>query len=185
MGGSTGYGTQVKHNAGNCLGCCMEFIIRPAISDDYDAVGAIYAEIEKLHRVALPQIFRAPDGPALSREYFEMMLVDERATWLVAAQQGELLGFVTVRMMQAPERPMLQPRGYAEVNNLAVRETYRRLGIGQALQQRAEQWAAERQLSEVELNVWEFNQAAVAFYEKLGYVTQRRTMWRSMSHANS
>jgi len=162
----------------------MEFSIRPAATHDYDALATIFAEVEQLHRTALPQIFRAPDGPVLSREYFAAMLADERAAWLVAAQQGELLGYVTVRMMQAPERPMLQPRGYAAVDNLAVRESYRRLGIGQALLRRAEQWAAEQQLSEIELNVWEFNQAAVEFYEKLGYRTQRRTMWRDISDAN-
>jgi ribosomal protein S18 acetylase RimI-like enzyme len=163
----------------------MEFIIRPATIDDYAALDIIYSEVEQLHRAALPQIFRAPHGPALSREYFEAVLADEQSAWLVAAHQGELLGFVTVRMVQAPERPILLPRRYAEVNNLAVHGPCRRLGIGQALLQRAEQWAAERQLSEIELNVWEFNQAAVAFYEKLGYVTERRTMWRVISDANS
>jgi GNAT superfamily N-acetyltransferase len=58
------------------------------------------------------------------------------------------------------------------------------LGIGQALLRRAERWAAERGASELELTVWEFNQDAIAFYEKLGYVTERRTMWKTISDAN-
>ena len=163
----------------------MDYFIRPAIIDDYTALDIIYSQVEHLHRAALPQIFRAPDGPTLNRDYFEAILADEQAAWLVAEKESELLGFVTVRVVQAPERPILLPRVYAQVDNLAVRVQYRRLGIGQALLQRAERWAAERHLSEIELNVWEFNQAAVAFYEKLGYATQRRTMWRTISHANS
>jgi ribosomal protein S18 acetylase RimI-like enzyme len=163
----------------------MDYTIRPATIDDYDALGAIYAEVELLHRTALPQIFRAPDGPVLSREYFEAGLADEEFAWLVAERAGELLGFVTVRVVQAPERPILLPRRYAEVNNLAVHAPYRQSGVGRALLKRAEQWAAERGLGEIELNVWEFNQGAIEFYEKLGYVTERRTMWRNISDANS
>src|SRR6266508_3757826 len=127
----------------NCLGCRMDFTIRPATIDDYTAIDTIFVEVELLHRAALPQIFRAP------------------------------------------ERPILLPRRYAEVNNLAVHAPYRQSGVGRALLKRAEQWAAEQQLGEIELNVWEFNQGAIEFYEKLGYVTERRTMWRNISDANS
>ncbi len=163
----------------------MDFTIRPATIDDYTAIDTIFVEVELLHRAALPQIFRAPDGPVLSREYFEAGLADEAFAWLVAERTGALLGFVTVRVVQAPERPILLPRRYAEVNNLAVHAPYRQSGVGRALLKRAEQWAAEQQLGEIELNVWEFNQGAIEFYEKLGYVTERRTMWRNISDANS
>lgn len=39
-------------------------------------------------------------------------------------------------------------------------------------------WAKKRGATEVELEVWEFNQDAISFYEKLGYETAKRTMWR-------
>src|SRR6266511_1195820 len=157
----------------NCLGCRMDFTIRPATIDDYTAIDTIFVEVELLHRAALPQIFRAPDGPVLSREYFEAGLADEAFAWLVAERTGALLGFVTVRVVQAPERPILLPRRYAEVNNLAVHAPYRQSGVGRALLKRAEQCAPDQQLGEIE------------FYEKLGYVTERRTMWRNIRDANS
>jgi ribosomal protein S18 acetylase RimI-like enzyme len=49
----------------------------------------------------------------------------------------------------------------------------------------AERWAAERGLSEIELSVWEFNQSALAFYQELGYVTERRKMRRVLNNGNS
>jgi hypothetical protein len=88
----------------------MDFIIRPATIADYASIDIMYTEVEQLHRAALPQIFRAPDGPTLNRKYFESMLADEQAAWLVAEGAGELLGFVTVRVVQAPEQPILLPR---------------------------------------------------------------------------
>jgi ribosomal protein S18 acetylase RimI-like enzyme len=163
----------------------MDYIIRSATRDDYDGVGAVFAEVEQLHRMALPYIFRAPAGPALNREYFESMVADQDAAWLLAEHDGEIIGFVKVQVLQAPDRPILLPRRYAQVDNLAVRADYRRSGVGRALMERAERWAAERGLREVELNVWEFNQGAIAFYEQLGYVAERRTMRRIISDANS
>jgi ribosomal protein S18 acetylase RimI-like enzyme len=163
----------------------MDCSIRRATSEDYDAVAVAFAELELFHQSALPGIFRRPIGPALSRELFESMLADVDAAWLVAQRPGEIIGFVSVRVVQAADRPILVPRSYAEVDSLAVREPYRRFGIGRALMAHAQRWATERGLREIELNVWEFNQSAIAFYEALGYVTERRKMRRIISDVNS
>jgi len=104
---------------------------------------------------------------------------------LVAEHADAIIGFVKLRIMHALDRPIFVPRSYAEVDSLAVRAQYRRAGVGRALMERAERWAADHGLNEVELNVWEFNQGAIAFYEELGYVTERRQMRRVISNGNS
>lgn len=166
-------------------GDTMDFVIRPATIDDYAGVAIVFDEIDELHRQALPHVFRAVDGPALERAYFEAALADPEAAWLVAEQEDGVVGIVHVRAMQAPDRPFLVPRRYAHVENLAVRVDHQRAGIGRALMAAAERWAAERGLREVDLNVWEFNQSAIAFYEELGYVAERRTMRRVIDNDNS
>jgi ribosomal protein S18 acetylase RimI-like enzyme len=35
-------------------------------------------------------------------------------------------------------------------------------------------------LAEVELTVWEFNEDAIAFYEKLGYTTILKRLWKAL-----
>ncbi|MDF2649043.1 MAG: hypothetical protein K0Q73_4848, partial [Paenibacillus sp.] len=37
-------------------------------------------------------------------------------------------------------------------------------------------WARERSADSLELNVWEFNERAIAFYKSLGMFTLNRTM---------
>jgi ribosomal protein S18 acetylase RimI-like enzyme len=130
-------------------------------------------------------MFRAVDGPALDREFFEAQLADEEAAWLVTERSSEIVGFVNARVKQAADRPMLVPRRYVHVESLVVRASSRRAGVGRALLAAAEEWAAERGLAEIELNVWEFNQQAIGFYEQLGYVTERRTLRRIISNVNS
>ena len=52
----------------------------------------------------------------------------------------------------------------------------RRRGIGTALMERAEAWALERGVDVVELTVYDFNTAARALYDKLGYETRHQQL---------
>jgi ribosomal protein S18 acetylase RimI-like enzyme len=83
-----------------------------------------------------------------------------------------------MREDQAPDDPLLAPRRFAMVDMLAVRGDRRRRGIGRALMEATHRWAEGCGLEEVALNVWEFNQRAIAFYEHLGYETLSRQMVR-------
>jgi len=163
----------------------MEIVIRPATIDDYAGVALVFDEIDLLHRRALPHVFRAPAGRALDLAHFEAVLADPEMDWIVAERAGEIVGFSSVRVLHAADRPVLVPRHFVEVDSLAVRADHYRSGVGRALMAAAERWAAERGLYEIELSVWEFNQGALAFYEELGYVTERRKMRRVLNDGNS
>jgi ribosomal protein S18 acetylase RimI-like enzyme len=62
------------------------------------------------------------------------------------------------------------------VDTLVVKEGFRQQGIGQKLMDKVHQWAISRGANEVELNVYEFNQEAMAFYRQLGYETISQKM---------
>jgi GNAT superfamily N-acetyltransferase len=83
---------------------------------------------------------------------------------------------VQLAIRDAPPIPILVPRRVAVVENLAVREDFRRAGIGSALMDRALRWAEGLGATEIELNVYEFNQTAIDFYRNLGYATSSRRM---------
>ena len=44
----------------------------------------------------------------------------------------------------------------------------------------AEAWARNHGAERLHLNVWEFNEGAIAFYEALCYTTFSRNMWRQL-----
>jgi ribosomal protein S18 acetylase RimI-like enzyme len=163
----------------------MDLTIRTATIDDYQGIALVFDEIDLLHRRGAPHVFRAPPGRALDRTHFEAVLTDPEMDWIVAERGGEIVGFLSVHMLHAADRPVLVPRHFVEVESLAVRADHQRAGVGRTLMAAAERWAAERGLSEIELSVWEFNQSALAFYEELGYVTERRKMRRVLNHGNS
>ena len=150
--------------------------IRLASEADYAALGPVFAEAERFHREALPHIFRAPRGQFPPPSLFGQRVSNAGSAVFVADDAGDLVGFVTVRRDRAPEEGILQLRNFAVVDTLAVRSDQRRRGIGRSLLEAVHDWARERRLGHISLNVWEFNQPAIDFYRALGYQTVSRRM---------
>ena len=66
------------------------------------------------------------------------------------------------------------PRRYAYLDEVAVVESFRGQGVGRLLMAGAHEWIAAQGVKEIELNVWELNTGAIAFYKELGYQPLRR-----------
>ena len=158
----------------------MEFSIREANQEDYKGLCGVFAEGDALHCDALPHVFREPDGPVRTEEYISGIIADENAALFVAESDGQIIGAVHIFVREAPDIPIVVLRWYAVIDNLVVMKRFHRSGVGQSLVEEAQRWAVDKKLNQVELNVWEFNKGAIAFYEELGYRTASRKMWRSL-----
>ena len=155
----------------------MEYMIREATQADYSSLCELFAEADAHHSQAVPNVFRPASGPARSPQYIADILANENSRLFVAEREGQVIGLVHIDIREAPDHPIMTPRRYAKVDDLVVGKSFRRSGIGRSLMARAHQWACERGVHQVELNVWEFNQSAIVLYEKLGYTTAARRMW--------
>jgi len=154
-----------------------DWTIRAAVAEDYGGLCSLYDELDELHRLNLPRTFRRAKGPSREKEYLLSLMRDGNVGLFVACSAGALVGMVCVVEREAPALPIFVPRRYAVIDSLVVTSESRRTGLGRALIERAQEWAQARGLCEVELGVWEFNHAALGFYESLGY----RTVYRRMS----
>ena len=154
----------------------MNVLIRAAIPEDYGAVCVLYAQVAHVHSQALPHFFRPVEGPALPLEFFANILANEDAAIFVAEWQATLIGMIHCIVGTTPAVPVVMPRRFVNIDDLVVSEHVRHQGVGQTLVERVHQWAREKGVTEVELNVWEFNTPARSLYEKLGYQTTRRIM---------
>ncbi|HEY3379676.1 MAG TPA: GNAT family N-acetyltransferase [Armatimonadota bacterium] len=156
--------------------------IRSATPEDFDGLRRVFRESDLQHSQALPQVFRAPEPgePLRSHGYLLEALQQEHAVILVAEITTEIVGALHLSIRQAPDYWAFVPRQYAWIDNVVVAAQCRRRGIATALFTHAHQWAAERGVSQIELNVWNFNEDAIRFYESLGYETASRRMWMTM-----
>jgi diamine N-acetyltransferase len=119
----------------------------------------------------------APAGmrDALAREVVEhfapvkveSLLADESTEFILAENDGHLVGFVQVTH---GARHALVPHGAtSEVDRLYVHERFTGHGIGKALLHLAEKSAAARGADALWLTAWVGNDRAIAFYPKQGY----------------
>jgi ribosomal protein S18 acetylase RimI-like enzyme len=158
----------------------MAIVIREATEGDYEALCVIIEEVDKMHRHALPRRSKASEGPVRPRRYILNAIRAPDVGLFVAEIEGQVGGLVHLTVKDVPDIPILVPRRYAYVENLAVKRAHRRGGVGRALMDRARAWATAKGATSIELNVYAFNQPAQDFYRKLGYETLSHYMRKSL-----
>jgi diamine N-acetyltransferase len=155
----------------------VNMIIRKAVPWDYDALCALFDQVDALHRDKLPGMFQKPEGPVRDKKHIEALMANEDVALYIAEADGCLLGFVHAVVRESPQRSIYRQRRYALIDNMAVKKGERRKGIGQSLMKKASQWAIEKGATTIDLCVYDFNEEAVRFYQSLGF----NGVWRFMS----
>ena len=151
--------------------------IREAVPADYPALASISDEVHALHAAAHPAIFRpVGSGSSLPQAYFDDLLAKDTSTIQVAEVAGTIAGFAIIEVFDAPPFEIFVPHRTVFINSMVVTAEQRGKGIGRTLVDAAMGWGRARGATALELVVWEFSQAALAFYERFGLATIHRTM---------
>ncbi len=159
------------------------FRLRPARPDDYPALCALWKLTEDLHAGLLPGYFRRSPRPPRSREEVDKILRAPDELILVAEElepRPRTIGLVHIQIYDTPPVPSMVPRRRAHVENLIVDAERRRRGVGRRLIAAASDWARRHGADELLLTVWEGNDAAVRFYESLGFGRVNTVLGRSI-----
>ncbi len=138
--------------------------IRPASAEDADAIAAIHSESWRMvYRGILPDGYLNHDVAEERRRYWAAALAESLAGSfvLVAARGHETKGFTSVARDGEP--------GYdALIDSLHVMPGERGAGLGRGLIGRATARLLDEGASSVALRVYEANEPAIRFYERLG-----------------
>jgi len=150
---------------------CMidDLLIRQASKKDFSNLLPLFEELDSLHRSQLPEQFQKPTGNPRSRDFYQGLLTDPDAGFLVAEKRNQILGFVQIVIRETPRLEILVPRVYGVIDSLVVSAEQQRQGLGRELVKAAEEWARSRGAEFIELNVYSFNYRAIEFYSYLGF----------------
>jgi RimJ/RimL family protein N-acetyltransferase len=100
------------------------------------------------------------------RRYLRAIRRYPNAAVYVAEDEGEIVGRLSVARDQHPASSHVADVG------LMVAASHRRRGIGTALLDAAVQWGREAGVRKLELHVFPWNGAAIALYERYGFVKE-------------
>ena len=149
--------------------------IRFAEHEDLERVNELRKQVNDLHVKGMPDVFK-PGFPEELRDHVYTVFADPMQRIAVCELCGVICGFAILNHIIRPETPFMKVRDFLDIDEFCVDEAYRRKGVGTALVRFASEYAREMGFDRVELNMWEFNEGALAFYEALGFTTYRRYM---------
>lgn len=145
--------------------------IRQATMGNYDALVALFDELDEFHRLARPDLFRRFDGPARTREQIGEWLAGPGSTVLVAEMDSEVVGLAVLLTRPPPGFAGAVPHKVIELDNLVVQSGLRSHGIGRRLIEATVDWSRAQGASHVGVAVHAFNRDARRFYERAGFAS--------------
>lgn len=149
--------------------------IRFAREDELIRINEMRKQVNDVHVEGKPEVFK----PGFSEElqnFIYYIWQDPEQDIVVADKDGELCGFAIVHHIYKPENPFMYVRDFLDIDEFCVDERHRREGVAMALIDFIKKYAKEKGYHRIELNMWEFNEGALAFYEAAGFETYRRYM---------
>jgi ribosomal protein S18 acetylase RimI-like enzyme len=153
-----------------------DIIIREARVTDAEGVLRLLEQIAAFHHEGRPDIFKA-NSRKYSKEEFEDILKDEKRPVFVAVDAENIVrGYAFCMVMEQKEQGPFHAYPLLYIDDVCVDKAVRRKSIGRKLFETVKMYAQDTGLRNIELNVWEFNDGAIKFYEKCGFTSQRRRM---------
>ena len=150
-------------------------VCRFAKEGDLEEINGLRKQVNDVHVAGRPDIFRPGFSDELRDLVYEIFR-DPLKKIAVCERNGRICGFAALHRVSRPESPFMNAREFLDVDEFGVDEACRRQGAATELIRFIRTYARLEGFSRLELNMWEFNQGALAFYEAAGFSTYRRYM---------
>lgn len=140
-----------------------EIQIRQAVLNDLDTLLEFEQGIVMAER---PYDETLKDGK-ISYYDLKAFISDPATEVLVAAHNGKPIGSGYARIMKA--KPFVKHREYAYLGFMYVHPDHRGKGVNKLIVDALKQWCLSREITEIRLDVYSDNRAAIKAYEKAGF----------------
>lgn len=149
----------------------MDIIMERCTRDDLQILQEISIETfqDTFKEQNTPENLKAYLEKAFSIRKLERELVNTASQFFFIRVEDELAGYLKVNTGSAQTEEM--GADSLEIERIYVKHTFQRQGIGKHLLLKALEIAVSLRKEQVWLGVWEKNENALSFYEKMGFVS--------------
>jgi len=154
----------------------MNLKVREANSNDYIEVCKLTLDVHKLHLKNRPDVYLDIKNP-LEKEYFDDLLDSSNTKLFIVENDDnkELVAYSIIQIMTT-KNPIYIQNTFIYIDDFCVKSNVKRIGIGRLLFNHIVDYAKAENATSLQLNVWEFNEDAIKFYETIGMCTRNRRM---------
>ena len=150
-----------------------EIIVRLANKEDIDSLRQLYYELEEDAVRFQPEHFIHGDRDEL---FFKGILNSDDQDIIVAEQNGKIIGFAHVMILEQKRVPCLKPERVIYLQDLDVSEELRSRGIGTKLIEACMAYGKEKGADFMRTQVFPQNIRGMKFYERAGFSEKMKTI---------
>lgn len=152
-------------------------LIRRAGIDDVEQLRLLYQELEEDGVRYQPEHFVVGER---SNEFFQSVFESADQDILVAEEDGKILGFSHVMILEQKKVACLKPETLLYIQDLDVLESRRSQGIGTLLMEASKRYGKEHVVDFIRTQVFPQNIDGMRFYEKNGFREMMKTIESSL-----
>ena len=149
-------------------------MIREANINDYENIKKLVLQIQEIHLNKRPDIFNNEDS--FPYNDYKMSLTAKNSFNYVYEENNIIKGYIMFTTKEVGLIPFMNNRTILFIDDIVVDKNYHNAGIGTKLFTFIEEKAKLLNINSIELNVWNLNEEAIKFYEKMGFKAQRMQM---------
>lgn len=150
-------------------------MIRRAIEEDTDKILTLLSEVLEIHAKIRPDIFISGTTKYTKDQLLEMFKDDSKPIF-VATDDNEVVGYAFCEFKEQPFSTTMHRFKTLFIDDLCVDHKLRGQNIGRTLFEYVLKFAKEHDCYDLTLNVWEGNDGAKSFYEKMGMFPKETQM---------
>ena len=141
-------------------------IITKAKISDFQGIHNLIMQVHKLHVNERNDIYK--DVDPMDFEKFRTELSNSNNIYLIAELENEIVGICFSQIKEISNNKIMKNRKILHIENICVDENHQKKGIGKKLYKQIVQLSKEKNIDNIELMVWRFNENAIKFYKNLG-----------------
>lgn len=149
-------------------------MIRKAERRDIAGLIELLYQADAVHNAIRPDLFKA-NTPKYSETELENIIQNENSPIFVY-DDGKVAGHAFCQIKEVKDHRLLQDIKTLYVDDICVDKASRGKHIGKALYDYVHEYAKSTGCYNITLNVWEGNDSAMRFYEKMGMTVQKTGM---------
>lgn len=149
--------------------------IRHATEKDIKAILNLLSQVLEIHHNGRPDIFK-PNVTKYDENDLKALLEDKSRPIFICEKATRVLGYAFCIICEIRNDNILCDTKTLYIDDLCVDEGARGEGAGRALYSYVVDYAKSIGCHSITLNVWECNEGARRFYEKMGLVPRKTVM---------
>lgn len=152
-----------------------KFIFREAIESDYNEILILKKQVHKFHYMNKKEFYMHTETP-ITKSDFINIIVNKQCSIYIIEKNKKVCAYAITKVLNFKNNSLIKSHKRLFIDDICVNSSLRKKGIGKLLMSKLEGLCRLEGYQFIDLNVWNFNDQAIAFFKNFGMNTSMLRM---------